>query len=303
MKRLFATLALALLALAAPVAAPLAADGDFQAENRAWRQWRLERLTSETSWLTLIGLHWLAEGDNVLGSAPGAELPLPADKAPARAGVLRLENGRVTLSPASGVALTADGEPVGGPIALQTDADGSATLLELGPLNFFVVKRGDKLGLRVRDRQAKLRTEFPGLDYFSADPRWRVEARFTPSPDGTTLPVANILGDIDQMPSPGTLTFTLAGDEHSLVALDDTGDGRLFMIVGDRTNSIETYGAGRYLYTDPPEDGRVTIDFNRLYNMPCAFTAFSTCQLPPRRNRMPIRIEAGEKKFVAPGHP
>lgn len=303
MKRPLPFLVLALFAVVLLGGSLHAVDTDFQAENAAWRAWRLERLTSETGWVTLIGLHWLAEGDNVLGSGEDAGLPLPADKAPARAGVLRLEDGEVTLVPEPGVALTADGQPVTGPLELKSDADGTATFLQLGPLNFFVIERGDKLGLRVRDRQAALRTEFPGLDYFPADPRWRVEARFTPNPEGTTVPVANILGDIDQMTSPGTLTFTLDGTEHTLIALDDTGDGRLFLIVGDKTNAIETYGAGRYLYTDPPVDGRVTIDFNRLYNMPCAFTAFSTCTLPPRQNRMPIRIEAGEKKFVGPGHP
>jgi len=293
--------ALALLALAVPLSAQ--EPPDFAAENAAWRKWRLERLTSETGWVTLIGLHWLKEGDNRLGSTEGSELPLPADKAPARAGVLRLEAKQVTLVPEPGSGLTTGGQPISAPIVLATDQDAEPTLVELGSLNFFVVVRGERTGLRVRDREAKLRREFPGLDYFPADPNYRVEARFTPNPPGTTVSVANVLGSLDPMPSPGKLTFDLLGETYTITTLDDTGDGRLFVILGDRTNGTDTYGAGRYLYADPPRDGRTILDLNRLYNMPCAFTAFSTCQLPPRENRLPIRVEEGEKKFAGAAHP
>jgi len=294
----------AALLLAAPLlASPSPPDtGDFAADNAAWRAWRLERLTADTGWLTLIGLDWLHEGENRLGSAEDADLKLPADKAPAKLGVLRLESGKVTLVPEAGTGLTANGEPVSGPLVLGTDVDEDTTLLELGPLNFYVISRGDRLGLRIRDREAELRVHFPGLQYFPGDPKYRIEARFTPSPEGTTVKVANVLGQAIDMPSPGKVTFMLDGQELTITALDDTGDGRLYLIVGDKTNSIETYGAGRFAYAGPPEDGKVVVDFNRLYNPPCAFTAFSTCELPPRENRLPVRIEAGELKFAGPGH-
>lgn len=305
MKKALQALSLSTLGLMMLLAHPGSAEEpveEFATANAAWRAWRIERLTSETSWLTLIGLHWLQEGDNRLGSGEGFELPLPAGKAPAKAGVLRLADGVVTLIPEAGVALTVDGEPITAPLALGKDTDEKTTLLELGSLNFYVISRGDRLGLRVRDRQAKLRLEFPGLTYFPASPGYRVEARFTPNPEGTTVRVANVLGQVEEMPSPGKITLSLDGAEHTITALDDTGDGRLYLIVGDQTNSLETYGAGRFGYTDPPADGKVIVDFNRLYNPPCAFTEFSTCQLPPRENRLPVRIEAGELKFTAPGH-
>lgn len=296
-RRALALLLVGALSTAALGAAPPPDTGDFARDQEAWRAWRLERLTSETSWLTLIGLDWLEEGDNLLGSADDARLRLPADKAPARAGVLRLEGGVVTLLPEPGVALTANGEPVTGPMRLASDADGDATLLELGPLNFYVLVRGDRVGLRIRDREAKLRLEFPGLDYFEADPAYRLTARFTPNPPGTTVKMVNVLGIVDDVPSPGTVTITLDGRDHTLTAVDDTGDGRLFLIVGDETNGRETYGAGRYLYADEPVDGTTVVDLNRLYNPPCAFTAYSTCQLPPKENELPLRLEVGEKKF------
>jgi uncharacterized protein (DUF1684 family) len=303
MKRALTLTTLLLLALAPLALIGEETEADFFAENEAWRAWRIERLTVDTSWLTLVGLDWLAEGDNRLGSAEESELQLPAGKAPARAGVLRLENQKVTLFPDPDSGLTIAGESITGPTVLGTDHDDERTLLEIGSLNFYVIQRGERFGLRIRDRQANLRTHFPGLDYFPADPRFRVEATFTPHPEGTTRRVANVLGQIDEVPSPGKLSFTLDGVERTLTALDDTGDGRLFLIVGDKTNGVETYGAGRYAYTDPPKAGKVILDLNRLYNMPCAFTEFSTCQLPPRENRLPIRLETGEKKFAKPDHP
>ncbi len=291
----FAHLALAQSAPVAPITP--AAPADSEQANLEWRQWRHGRLTSDTSWLTLIGLHWLQPGDNTLGSARGSSLPLPVDKAPAKVGVIRLESGKLTLQPEPDSALTVDGKPVDGPRALGTDADQETTLLELGSLNFYVIARGDRFGLRVRDREAKLRREFPGLDYFPFDPAARVEAKFEANPPGSTLPVANVLGMTEAMPSPGRVTFAFKGQSYSLTALDDTGDGRLYLIVGDQTNGYETYGAGRFLYADAPKDGTTVVDFNRAYNPPCAFTPWSTCQLPPKENKLPLRIEAGEKTF------
>ncbi|MCM2269810.1 MAG: DUF1684 domain-containing protein, partial [Thermoanaerobaculia bacterium] len=188
-------------------------------------------------------------------------------------------------------------------LALGTDQDDDTTLLELGPVKFYVIRRGDRFGVRVRDLEAKLRREFPGLEYFPTDLSYRVEARFVANPPGTTVPIANVLGMTEATPSPGRVEFELHGQPYSLTALDDTGDGRLFLIVGDRTNGYETYGAGRYLYTAKPENGTAVVDFNRLYNPPCAFTAYSTCPLPPRENKLPLRIEAGEKKFALEPHP
>jgi hypothetical protein len=274
----------------------------FEKANNEWRQWRLQRLTSETGWVTLIGLDWLIPGENRLGSAPGSELPLPAGKAPARAGVIVLADGKASLRPESGSGLTIGGAPVTSPLELATDQSEEPTLVELGSINFYVLKRGDRFGVRVRDREARLRREFPGLDYFPPDPALRLTARFAPNPPGTTVMVANVLGMTEATPSPGRVTVTLGGADYTLTALDDTGDGRLFLIVGDQTNGRDTYGGGRFVYADPPTDGVTIVDFNRLYNPPCAFTPFSTCQLPPRENKLPLRLEVGEKKFAGAPH-
>ncbi|MCM2269610.1 MAG: DUF1684 domain-containing protein, partial [Thermoanaerobaculia bacterium] len=165
------TLRLAFLATAGLMAPPLLAQAPpptppitaFEQEHAAWRAWRISRLTADDGWTTLIGLHWLKEGDNLLGSAAEARLALPAERAPARVAVLRLADGKVTLVPEPGVALTAGGQPVVGALALGTDQDDDTTLLELGPVKFYVIRRGDRFGVRVRDLEAKLRREFPGL--------------------------------------------------------------------------------------------------------------------------------------------
>jgi uncharacterized protein (DUF1684 family) len=291
--RLLATVAILGLAGVAvaseqPRASTLADDAaTFEKLTLDWRAWRLERLTADTGWLTLIGLTWLEPGDYSIGAAPGSKIALPADKAPAHVGTLTVAGGKVTLHPAPGAGLTVDGKPLTEPTVLVSDAEENMTMVELGPL--------------LRDRQSDLRLHFPGLDYFPIDPSYRVEATFNPNPPGTTIPVADIVGVTEQMPSPGKLTFTLKGHTFTITTLDDTGDGRLYLVVGDQTNGRETYGAGRFLYAPKPVDGKTIVDFNRAYNPPCAFTPWSTCQLPPRENKLPIKIEAGEKKYAG-GH-
>jgi uncharacterized protein (DUF1684 family) len=99
------------------------------------------------------------------------------------------------------------------------------------------------------------------------------------------------------------LVFEVNGKTHRLDPVLEKGSKQLFIIFGDKTTGKETYGAGRYLYADPAgDDGKVVLDFNKAYNPPCAFTQFATCPLPPRQNRLAIRVEAGEKKYAGSGH-
>ena len=142
--------------------------------------------------------------------------------------------------------------------------------------------------MRVKDSEAATLKAFHGLDYFPLDRKWRIEARFEAAAEAREIPIPNALGFDEPILSPGHVVFTVGGQEHRLLALDDTGDGRLFLVFGDQTNGRETYGGGRFLYTDPPQDGRVVLDFNRAYNPPCVFTPYATCPLPPRENRLPF---------------
>lgn len=279
----------------------------WEEQVAAWKQTRFERLQRPDGWLTLVGLGWLKEGDNSIGSDPGSAVVLPSGKAPARLGTLRLAGSgkepTVTFLAEKGVVVTHLGAPVA-TLALVADADAKAedgpTLLQHGSLSFFVIRRGDRLGVRVKDSAAAALKAFHGLDYYPLGRKWRLEGRFEAAAEVKEIPIPNALGFDEPILSPGHVVFTFEGQEHRLLALDDTGDGRLFLVFGDKTNGKETYGGGRFLYTDPPQGGRVELDFNRSYNPPCVFTPYATCPLPPRENRLPFRIEAGEKSFA--GH-
>jgi uncharacterized protein (DUF1684 family) len=155
--------------------------------------------------------------------------------------------------------------------------------------------------LRVRDARARTRTGFVGIENFPIDVGWRYDARFEPHPPGKTIEIANVIGQLDAMPNPGAVVFERDGQTFRLEAVDD-GDGTLFLIFADRTNGKQTYGAGRFLYADAPVEGRTVVDFNRAYNPPCAFNAYSTCPLPPPENRLDLAVTAGEKTYAGPTH-
>ncbi|HUO85173.1 MAG TPA: DUF1684 domain-containing protein [Thermoanaerobaculia bacterium] len=285
-------------------AAELAAARDAE----RWRAERLERLTRPDGWLTLVALEWLEEGGNTIGGAESNDIVLPEEKVPARLGTIHLSRGdaageeaetALRFEPAPGASLTVDGEPVTETIDLQTDQTQHPTILASGPVSFFVIQRGDRLGIRARDREAATRVNFPGLEYFDDNPAWRVEARFEPYDPPKGIPIADITGDVTDEPSPGALVFEHEGTTIRIDALDG-GPDELFLIIADETSGAETYGAGRYLYVPRPDpDGIVPVDFNRAYNPPCVFTDFATCPLPPRQNRIPFRVDAGEKNFGA----
>src|SRR5262249_48018564 len=108
----------------------------------------------------------------------------------------------------------------------------------------------------------------------------------------------NILGDTQNLKSPGILKFKLNGQEYTLQPLSE--DDKLFIIIRDLTSNKATYAASRFLYADAPKDGKVILDFNKAYNPPCAFTAFATCPLPPKENKLSVAIEAGELIYNGP---
>jgi uncharacterized protein (DUF1684 family) len=277
-------------------------EGSYVEEILRWREKRVEELTSADGWLSLVGLFWLKEGRNRFGSDRSNDIVLPRNRAPRFAGSLFLNGGVVRLEAEPRAGLTSNGAPVTS-LVLESDVDGKQTVLNIGSLTLYLIKRGNKLGLRVKDSQNPARFHFAGLAYFPVNPKWRLEAKYEPHNPPEMIRVANVLGMVEQMVSPGTLRFEIAGKSYEIEPVVEKGETQLFIIFSDETAGKETYGAGRYLYADPPgPDGKVILDFNKSYNPPCAFTKFATCPLPPRRNRLPFRVEAGEKKYAAAGH-
>jgi uncharacterized protein len=149
----------------------------------------------------------------------------------------------------------------------------------------------------VRDKNNPLRKAFTGTKWFPVSAAYRVEGTFTPYEKPKVIEVPNILGDIDRMPIPGIVTFTLNGQEHKLEPVAEPGDPQFWFIFRDLTSQKETYPAARFLYASAPVNGRMILDFNKAQNPPCAYNPYTTCPLPAEQNRLRTRIEAGEKRY------
>jgi uncharacterized protein len=263
-----------------------------------WKAGRLARLTSETGWLTLTGLYWLKPGDNTFGRAKSNSLVLTNNALPEQAGKFVLKGDKVKFVANKGASITHDGKPVT-EIDMIADTAGEPTVLKSGSVAFFVIERVGKLGVRVRDSESPHRKNFSGLEYFPVDDNWVFNARFEPYAEKKHVPIVNILGMEEQMEAPGALVFTKDGKEYRLDAvLENPNDTELFVMFADGTSGKETYGAGRFMYVEMPENGIVRLNFNKAYNPPCAFNEFATCPLPPPQNRITaLRVDAGEKTY------
>lgn len=266
-----------------------------------WRTNRVEGLKRPQGWLSLVGLHWLEPGTHRLGRSGDNDIVLGTG--PDRFGVLRFEQGKTWFVPADGVEVKIGEAPVNAEVELHADSSESPNALsfENGQATLQVIERGGKFGLRVRDARAKTRAEFAGIENYAIDPSWRVDARFEPHPQSKTIDIANVIGQLEPMKNPGAVVFEREGKNYRIEAVDE-GDGSLFLIFADRTNGKQTYGAGRFLYADAAVDGKTVVDFNKAYNPPCAFNAYSTCPLPPPENRLDLAVTAGEKKYAGPTH-
>lgn len=276
-------------------------------EIHEWQKSRRTRLLAEDGWLSLIGLDWLKVGDNSIGSATTNAIVLPA-KVPPLLGIVRLDassgdaSPRIRFLPEEGAPVMLDGKPVKGPVTMTPDTGDRTTVLRVGTIRLNAIVRGGRIGIRVKDSDAPTRIDFKGLDYFPIGPQWRIDARFKPYDPPKPIPITNVLGIESEEPSPGAIVFKHNGKTYRLDTLDG-GPDELFVIFADRTTGHQTYGAGRFLYTNrPTSDGRIVLDFNKAYNPPCAFTDFATCPLPPRQNKLPFRVEAGEMKYEGAGH-
>ncbi|HWS40312.1 MAG TPA: DUF1684 domain-containing protein [Arenimonas sp.] len=269
-----------------------------QNEIIEWRKDRIAKLTTPDGWLSLVGMHWLPEkGTTRVGSGEANGTRIAAG--PSKLGLIQVASDtEVWFDPESGVPVTIDGILNSGRTKLASDSISSPTVVgfDNGQASFIVIERGGKLALRVRNSQAPALLNFDGLDYFDIDRSFRVQAKFIPHEAGRTYDVVNILGMIEPMINPGVLQFTLDEKTYSLEALDE-GDHRLFIVFADLTSGHDSYPAGRFLYAEYPDaTGMTEIDFNKAYNPPCAFNAYSTCPMPPDSNRLELAVNAGEKK-------
>ncbi len=264
----------------------------YLAELETWRQ-EIE-LPLRRDWLSLVGRFELQPGQHRLGSDPTAAISLPTGSAPDDVGLLTFQDGEVWLRASTGVSLFVNGELLVGERRLQSDAEAPGPdLVTLGSLSFFIIKRGERTIVRIRDAASPLLASFGGRRWFPVDEAYRVPAQVIAYDPPKALAIMNILGDTSGQYSPACLRFHLDGHEHQLDATGSLSEG-LVVHFRDATSGSLTAGGGRVLSSSAPQDGMVILDFNRATNLPCAFTEFATCPLPLPQNRLSIAVQAGE---------
>jgi len=295
--------------LAAPARQSPAAP--TQDGNNIWKQslldWRTQRareISAPDGWLTLIGLEWLKPGVNKIGTAADCTVKLPTH-APPYLGLLTV-SGKIVqlLSPAGGFpeGTTVDGAPAReGPI---TVSDTKPSIIAWHGISMAVLDRGGRYALRIKDSDSPARAAHQPLHWYDPDPRYRIAARWVPFDQPMIEKIPTVIGANLDMPSPGYVTFTLDGKPYRLQPVLEAGErDKLFFILRDSTSETTTYGGGRFLHTGLPDHGldrpgQLVLDFNQLYNPPCAYTSYATCPLPPEHNRLPIPLPAGEQRYL-----
>lgn len=281
----------------APTQAPSADHVAYIATLEADYQSRVDRLASETGWLTLVALTWLDKGTHAIGSAQDSAVIVPEYSAPAQLGTLTRTGTEVGFEPAGDLDITADGAPITDTLILRSDAheDGPAKVV-YNTLTFYVIERQGKIGIRAKDSAHPARAAFDGIPRFAPEASFKVTARLALFDEPRLVAYPTAIGTTDKASVPGELHFEIAGTTHVLLPFQDAPDEDMFIVFADKTSGIETYGGGRFLGASPADaEGRVILDFNTATNPPCAFTPFATCPLPPTDNRLAVRIEAGEK--------
>lgn len=268
-----------------------ALDAVAAADLGAWRREVLAALAGPRGWWSVAGLAWADEVPAWLGSAADAELRLP-ERCPARVALVRRDGATLRVRPHTGVRLTVDDVPLAEEAAL---ADGAVLRCGEGgdAVEAVVLRRADRIGLRTFDPRLGAARDPADLAWYPVTPGWVVEARLWPAHADASLPIVNVLGDVDDVPLAGHLTFAVAGVHVELLATW-AGDG-LFVHFRDATSGPETYGAGRFLRLMAPDAaGRTRLDFHRAVQPPCAHTPHATCPMPPLANRLPMAVRAGE---------
>ena len=284
----------------------LAQDLGLKKDEATWRAEHTAELLKPDGWLSLVGLEWLRPGDNSLGSAADNKIHLSAG--PAHLAILHLEGDAVTLNPPSDgfpQDMLVDGKPAQSQgLHMDPDrGDKSNERLTIGTLNMYVVNRGERFALRIKDAKSPTLIGFHGLKWYAPDSGYRVRARWIPYNPPKSLTLTTLIGSSYARPVPGSAEFLLAGKTYRLEPIvEDPAETQLFFILRDTTSTTSTYGACRFLYTGFPTNGldkpgELVLDFNRLENPPCAYTPFATCPLPPPGNRLPIALPVGEQRY------
>ena len=264
--------------------------------NAAVREWRDKHESDyREDWVSIAGLHPLQPGSNTAGSAGNSDIVLPASTPPS-IGRFVLQGSKVRFEPAAGAPVTLDGQAVTAPVDLEDDRSREADELVVGDVRIVVHVSGDSRSIRVRDPNGPMARSFLGFAWFDIDERYRVQARLIRDAAPQRFKVMNTYGDVDDYDTEGVVEFQLLGQTLRLRPFT-TRPRRFYFVFRDASSGEETYETARFLYSDLGADDTTLLDFNMAYNPPCAFNPYTTCPIPLRENRLPIKVLAGEKAY------
>jgi uncharacterized protein len=267
-------------------------NDSYEKEMTSWREARIERLKSKSGWLNLAGLFWLKEGVNTFGSDSSNTIIFPTNAEPFYGSITK-SGDSIFLKTSADAKIKIDNIDVTESI-LKSDDSGKPSLMESGSLAWFIIKRDELYGIRLRDFNHPRIKKLEYIPCFETSSGWKFVADFIPYDSIRNIEVATAIGGIEISKCPGELVFRKGLKKYTLLPFSEGND--FFIIFADKTNGIETYGNGRFLYAVMPDSAnKVTLDFNKAYNPPCAFSPFATCPMPPRENILDLKIEAGEK--------
>jgi uncharacterized protein (DUF1684 family) len=283
-------------ALAAPICAAaqgVSVDPAYAKTVRDWRVRAEQSLKRDDGWLTLAGRYVLKPGENRFGTAPTNDIVFPKGLGPAGMGSVWVEPGRVRVKLVEGFTMKADDGDFT-EREMRTDPE-KRDWVRRGRAAFHIIERNGRYVLRLADNENEVRKNFAGRVWYDVDDNYRIPAKYVPYETPKKVAIVNVLDEVSDEPAPGYVEFLLNGRPYRLDAVGD--DEGLFFIFKDATAGDTTYGTGRFLYIEKkPQPGeKFTIDLNRAYNPPCAFSEYTTCPLPPKQNILPVRVEAGEK--------
>lgn len=266
-------------------------ETEYEKEISDWRAKRIENLKNENGWLNLAGLFWLEEGENTIGGDSKNSIIFPKEHSDAFLGKIYLQKSKITFIADDQANVLFENEKV-----KEVDIfpyEKKPIVLSHQSLKWFIIQRGDKYAIRLRDTQSPFLLDFKGIETFATNPKYKVKGKFIPT-KGVKLTILDITGRSYEQDSPGKLEFEIEGNKYELTAVGTPE--KLHFVFADHTSKHETYGGGRFLDADGPVvDGYVTLDFNKAYNPPCAFTPYATCPLPIEENKLKVGIRAGEK--------
>jgi uncharacterized protein (DUF1684 family) len=258
-------------------------SSEFAADWERWHQGHGDRLAAPDGFLAITSINWLSPTPARFADAPGE---WSAD-----------ESG-ITVVLRDGEELALDGA------LLTSGTHHLGRIPERGgvfPADahgvYEVARRGGNDILRPRHPDHELRASFRGTPAYAPDPHWVISGRYREFDVPRDTTVGSVVDGLQHVyAAPGVVEFEVNGQPYALTAFNGYAPGSLNILFTDSTSGVTTYAANRSLQVAAPgADGTVTLDFNRAANLPCAYTPFATCPLPPAENRLPFPVEAGQQ--------